>query len=359
MIFVHTSDINIGFHPDTGNLMTPKERALELKNVIKRIVALSSEKKADLLFISGNLFHSSPSKSELMDINSELEKFTGHVCIVTGSQDYLRECSNFNEFDSWSRNITFFKEGAVRVKHFPELNVDVYGISYRNSPDHPTPIGNIAPKNKKACNILVAFGGEGNRLPMNFKELHSNGFDYLALGGKLDHMPIDNYGAYPGSPEPLSANATNQHGIYIGEINTDGESPEKGKVKLTFIPFAQRKYIDHVCDIDPIMSWPQIINRIKNEITGPGKTGNFYNVKLVGCLNRNIDFNQEDILSIPGVITVKNDTSLDFDIDKLYEENKSNIIGQFIEKVRSEKLGEALEKKTLENGLKALYHVDN
>ena len=172
-----------------------------------------------------------------MDLNTEFARFNGVVAIVAGNHDSLSVGSTYDEFNAWNNNVIFFKSSTLQVQHVDGIDVNVYGIKLQTEGYYGPRLDGIRPKNLESINILLAHGGMETKLPMDFEALHNAGFDYLALGHIHKHKLISDYGAYPGSPEPLDLTETQEHGVYIGEIDNNKQ------LSMTFMPIALRKYI--------------------------------------------------------------------------------------------------------------------
>lgn len=90
--------------------------------------------------------------------------------------------------------------------------------------------------------ILLAHGGDERHIPMDRRRMLASGFDYIALGHihKPQILEKDRM-AYAGALEPLDKNDCGPHGFLAGEY-------EKGKIKISFVPWAARDY--RILEID-------------------------------------------------------------------------------------------------------------
>lgn len=141
------------------------------------------------------------------------------------SRVYVLGTQLFNE-DS-SENMTVFRDEQATMAmdhlHFPEKNMDVYGVSYFDGRMDAHAIDEMEPDDCAVHNVLVACGGGRHRMPIDWNGLRDSSFDYIAMGGRQKYsVEIPGKAYYPGSPESVSAKSTGPHGYICGEIGSDG-----------------------------------------------------------------------------------------------------------------------------------------
>lgn len=350
--FIHTGDIHIGtqfmsasFAIKYGNI-----RRIELIETFFRIIDRANTEKVDFLFISGDLFEdeytSISTGKKIINKLNELNKTK--VIIVTGNHDYYHNKSLYSIL-KWPKHVHIIDSFNSQKIEFKELNTVIWGCSweekeYKNNFN----LDNIKLDNSK-INILIIHGdviNVSNYLPIDKNVLVNKGFDYVALGHIHKPQFITDRIAYCGSPEPLDFKEAHEHGIIEGIIS-------KEKINVKFLPFCLRNFIIKDIDINIGMSYLDIIEKIKNIDTEENRRKNLYRVNIHGYIDNNFHFDIDELYDKVNkqfnYIELYNYTKLDYDLDKLFNENKDNIIGMFIEKMKSK----GLENKVVE---KALYH---
>ena len=182
--------------------------------------------KADLLLVSGDLFHRQPLVRELKEVNylfSTIPDTT--VVLMAGNHDYIKKGSYYPEFP-WNKNVIgLWNRECVRVS-IPKKNVCVYGCSYYSREVTDDLYQNVRPSGREAFHILLAHGGDEKHSPVNRERLAEAGFQYAALGHIHKAQRIGGREAvrYAGSPLPMSFSEKNyRHQVIAVEI-------EEGKV---------------------------------------------------------------------------------------------------------------------------------
>ena len=82
-----------------------------------------------------------------------------------------------------------------------------------------------------------------------------------------------------------------------------------------------------------------------------------YKIVLEGIRDPETEI-ETDLLEKAGrVLSVQDDTSVDFDFDALYEENRDNVISMYIERIRQSGESESVKQQALLFGMKALQSL--
>ena len=95
---IHTADIHLGASPDLGYPWSRKRKE-DIWNTWKRLIERVRLEKADLLLVSGDLFHRQPLVRELKEVNylfSTIPDTT--VVLMAGNHDYIKKGSYYPEF---------------------------------------------------------------------------------------------------------------------------------------------------------------------------------------------------------------------------------------------------------------------
>ena len=88
----------------------------------------------------------------------------------------------------------------------------------------------------------------------------------------------------------------------------------------------------------------------------PGKT-NLYKIALEGFKSLDLAYDLKELFHMGNVVSVTDAMALDFDFDSLYEANKGNLLGRYMDKVKAMDLDEASRRKILYYGFCALYRT--
>jgi exonuclease SbcD len=185
---------------------------------------------------------------------------------------------------------------------------------------------------------------------MDKKIMMQNGFDYIALGHIHKPEIFGERMAYAGSLEPLDKNETGERGYILGEIEKTGDT---SSIRISFVPNSIRQYYKLEVPVEPGITNGEVQDMIRSKIAEYGLK-NMYSFLLTGIRDADIAFRKEDIMKLGNVVDVEDNTIPDYDFDALYLENKDNIIGQFIQRIREDAGQDAIAQKALYYGMEAL-----
>lgn len=252
MKFIHTADIHWGMIPDSDKPWG-KKREQAIRLTFQGIIEDARDSRADLLLISGDLFHRQPLARDLKEVNYLFSTIPGtRVVIIAGNHDRIRKSSALLSF-TWAPNVTFLMGEELSSVYFEELNTEVYGFSYHTAEIIEAKADNISLPASRRTRILMLHGGDAKHVPFDRNALAASPFSYIALGHI--HKPeilLENRMAYAGSPEPLDMTETGPHGYFIGEIDTTS-----GHVtSLQFKEVCQAQYIPLVVNVTPRLRIP-------------------------------------------------------------------------------------------------------
>ena len=152
--------------------------------------------------------------------------------------------------------------------------------------------------------------------------------------------------AYAGSLVPIDRNETGGHGYILGQWDEEG-------THIQFVPVDCRRYIHFTVAVDGHMPLSMIGDFISEEIEKCGRQ-HIYKVILTGFRDPEIEMDLEALEKLGNIISIEDLTEPDYDFDALYAANKDNVIGMFIQRVRSLPAEETSKKKALYYGIKAL-----
>ena len=197
----------------------------------------------------------------------------------------------------------------------------------------------------------MAHGGDSRHIPVHFNELENAGFDYIAFGHI--HRPwLAKSGriAYSGALEPVDKEDEGPHGYMEGEVTAKG-------VRVRFVPQATWTYVNLNVEINGQMSWEEIKDRAKQLMDRAVKPGRkaVFKVTIIGTRDMDMVWDLDELYRLGQVIQVTDASEYDIDIERLYSQNKDNLLGRFIERAKDLDMDEDMKKKVLYYGIRSLY----
>lgn len=303
----------------------------------------------DLLLIAGDLFHRQPLMRELKEVNFLFSKLSKtRVVFIVGNHDYLKPDSYYHTFQ-WNENVYPLLNGHMGGIEFPDLQTNVYGLSYHQREITEGLYDRMFAPKKQKYEILLAHGGDEKHIPVKKEVLETLGYDYIALGHI--HKPqvlIENKAVYAGSLEPTDKNDIGKHGYVRGDITEQGVGTE-------FIPCAKREYIHAVVPIEEGMTGGALKDWIRNYI-GEHGLENMYKFILQGFRDADVQFDLESAKSFGNVFEVVDETNPSYDFEKILEKNQGNLLGRYIESLKDYDKG-SVEYQALHLGVQALMET--
>ena len=343
MKFIHVADVHLGAEPSCGKYTEGRKQ--EIWDTFKGIIEICNEEESDVLFIAGDLFHRQPLLRELKEVNylfSMLKKTK--VFLIAGNHDYIKKESYYRTF-SWNENVYPLFTEELSYVDVKELSLAVYGLSYF-SKEISEDLYNVTAPGIERYEVLLAHGGDAKHIPINYAILNQSGFDYIAMGHiHKPGAPLKNKAVYAGALEPVDINDVGAHGYVRGVL-------EKGRVNVEFIPFAKRKYIHLLIDVNENMTHQGITSMIKDSINERG-VENMYKIRLTGKRDPETEFNTYYMNPYGNIVEIEDATSVAYDYEEIYYKNKDNIIGKYIESFKGCKVG-SKEYTAMEEGVDAL-----
>ena len=352
--FIHTGDLHLGLKFQKVSFQKDKaiERRRELWSTFERIVKYAKDNKVEFLLIAGDLFEEA--YFTMADITRVRDTFREaedvNIIISAGNHDFKGIRSLYNKVE-WTKNVTIFDKERIQKKEFEDLNTVIYGYSWDTIEIRENNLFEGLKVDSTKNNILVLHGELGNNssyLPLNLEELNNLNMDYIALGHIHKPQILNDRTAYCGCPEPLDFGEIGDRGIIQGTIKDK-------KTEFEFIPFSKRKFIELEILINEDMGYPDIMREIRNLDMG-NKNMDFYRINLRGFIQRGISVENldKDLNDDFYHIEIIDNTIWDYDLEELQEENKENIIGQFIMAMKDKGLDNPIVKDALYLGLEVL-----
>lgn len=342
--FIHISDVLLGTDVDKETSWGD-DRKKEIYETFEKIIERAADTRVDFLFIAGNLFDHKPDDGELAWLDGVFGRLKDTVVIyVAGSSDNLggeaaimsyRFRSAVCVMGSPAVDMRSAAGGGYRDEqatmamdhlHFPEKDIDVYGVSYFDGRMDAHAIDEAEPDDGAVHNVLVACGGGRHRMPVNWHSLRDSGFDYIAMGGRQKYSAeIPGKAYYPGSPEAVSAESTGSHGYIYGEIGSDG-------IKSEFVPVAAREYKRIDYHVDNHTRDGELGEAIERLLNMEGAE-NIYTINIVrggGCEK---SFDISGMLAGYRILAVNGERFERTDYSEYVKANKNTEFGKLLEKL--------------------------
>ena len=348
MKFIHTADIHWGMVPDSDRPWG-KKREQAIRLTFQAIVEDARESRADLLLISGDLFHRQPLARDLKEVNYLFSTIPGtRVVIIAGNHDRVRRSSALLSFN-WCPNVTYLMDEDLSSVYFEDLNTEVYGFSYHTPEILEDKTAQFTIPDNRRHKILMLHGGDAKHLPFDKNAVAAMPFSYIALGHI--HKPavlVENRMAYPGSPEPLDMTETGPHGYFVGEIDDI-----TGHVKsLEFKAISQAQYIPLAISVTPATTNLELSQLIANEIRKRGAS-NIYRFRIRGMRDPDTEFDMDFLAGQWNIIEIIDESEPQYDFHALFAEHPSDMIGFYIHALLKDEMS-PVEKKALYYGIHAL-----
>lgn len=351
MKFIHTGDFHIGASPDAGKPWS-KARAEDISESAAAVIQAASAENADLLLIAGDFFHTQPAAEDLKKAADLFSSVPGtKIALIAGDSDCLRESSAALSF-RWPDNVHFFTEQTVSAFCFPELGTEVYGISCHRPVIREDPLSGFRATENDRIHILLMHGGDESLLPVTDEELMAAGFSYCALAH--DHRPhirIPGLAACCGSPEPLGASETGQHGYYRGEI----DDTSRTLTDLTFVPSAKIRCISFLVNVTPETTNAELLSDIENRMKERGPE-HIYTIRIRGKRDPSCVFDLKELKDRFRIAGVVDTSEPAYDFPRLFAEHSSDMIGFFIRELNRPNAA-PIERKALAFGVDALLRT--
>ena len=347
MLIIHTADLHLGASPDAGEKWG-KNRKQELWDSFERLIEETVTQKADLLLIAGDLFHRPPLLRELREVNDRFATLgSTKVVLMAGNHDFIGNNSFYKEFQ-WAENVHFFENEQIHSVKFPELNVEVYGLSYHKKEIRERLYDDIKPEDNGYYHILLAHGGDEKHIPYTKEKLAKNGFDYIAFGHV--HKPgliLSGRAVMAGSLEPTDHTCLGIHGFVRVEVTDRGN-------QIALIPFAGREYCFLEMELTTEDTMGSIYRRLCEKVTERGRD-NIYDVVVSGKRHASLEIMEEKLKSIGNIRVILDRTEKYFDYEQLEKQYQGSLLQRYISSFAG--CDQALEKKALSYGTEAILEA--
>ena len=358
MRLIHAADLHLGMIPDAQHPWG-RERANALFYSAEKIVDLVLQENVDALFLMGQIFHLPPLQKDLEYLHKLFQKIPFcHVflfCKKTEENYFLR---NF----SFSENVHVFTEEQSKF-YLPEPEMEILAMQEKDfsfssaesfSLEHGDAIPILLWNERRAEEFLSLEKAQNSENAIAAKEspLASLPFSYIALGGESKRSVFANgKAAFPGSPEPLSAENTGEHGVYLGSIHPITKRLES----LSFFPISTLQYISLHLQLDPSVGQEALKQGLLKKIEERGKQ-NIYKIRISGKRDPETKVDPSLFPKELRIVECLDETLPQYDFYALYKEHQQDILGFFIRSYLKKDLEDLspMEKQSLFYGVSAL-----
>lgn len=359
MKFIHIADM----HFDTPfTLLNSKGdfgkiRRMDQREILKKIINYIKENNIEYLFIAGDFYeHNYIRKSTIEYINDLFKQIPKTKIFITpGNHDPYVADSMYKNF-AWNNNVKIF---TSRIEKVENEDANIYGVGFEDFYCEKSEIENIILEDKNKINILITHGSlnASDKLQLEYNPINKNklkevGFDYVALGHihKLDYnSEKDQNIVYPGSTIAMGFDELGKHGFIVGNV-------EKEKLELAFIPVDNREFKEMDFDITEINDEEELIEKINSIYL---EENNLYKIILIGARNFEININNlYKFIGRENIIKIKNKTKLNYDLEKMANDN--TLKGIFVNEIKEELSKNNYSKEELDKILEiGLSILDN
>lgn len=336
--FVHTADIHLGSAFQQLEAAKAKIRQRELLSVFRKIIDITKNEKADMLFIAGDLFDHNDATEEAKYVNCAFSEIPDTaVFIAAGNHDW-----DIYRKIRWAENVHIF---TPRLEVVSMHHIDIYGASFSHVSEPQTLLTDAPSTDKPSVLVMHGQIGTGEYNPMAPDQLSK--FTYCALGHIHKYQGLRRTAActyaYAGIPEPRGFDEPGDGGVIVGQINN-------GTVTAERIVTSVRSYAEQTIDISDCTDNLDVVDFLHQFIQPQG----IYRFHLEGHKN---DFD----LSVPYILSCLQNFCFDLQIDVLEPPDytvlskEPSLRGAFVRTVlQREDLNESQKTYILQLGLNAM-----
>lgn len=241
--FIHAADFHLDSSFGALTAQQAAQRRRESRELAFRLANYVNQHGIDLVLLAGDLFDSASAFRETGEqLAQALGQMQARVFIAPGNHDWYGPGSPWLTV-KWPENVYIFKEAAMTAVEIPEWNLTIYGAAFTTGEQAEGVLTGFAAPEDGNTHIGLLHGevdpAEARYNPIRKEEIAASGLAYLALGHIHKRAEPMRFGktlcAWPGCPEGRGFDELGEKGFYEGTL-------ENGKVSLTFVPFARRRY---------------------------------------------------------------------------------------------------------------------
>ncbi|WP_298020578.1 metallophosphoesterase [uncultured Dysosmobacter sp.] len=242
--FIHAAD----FHLDSAfGALTARQAAArrrESRETAFRLANYVNGHGIGLVLLAGDLFDSGSAFRETGEqLAQALGQMQAKVFIAPGNHDWIGPGSPWLTVN-WPENVQIFRENAMTAVDLPEWNLTIHGAAFTGPEQAAGLLTGFAAPEDGRVHIGLLHGeidpAEARYDPIRREEIAASGLHYLALGHIHKRAEPVTLGktlcAWPGCPEGRGFDELGEKGFYEGTVE------DSGRVSLSFVPFARRRY---------------------------------------------------------------------------------------------------------------------
>jgi len=245
MRILHAADLHLDSPFAALDAEKAKARRAECRRVLEKLAGIASERKADMILLSGDLFDGANVYRDTVEaLETFFERVTCPIFISPGNHDYYRPRSPYTRM-LFPEHVHLFASPEITAVAVGECVV--YGAAFWDEQEPQSFLEGFQALGDKRLQIMCLHGDltGGPYNPITKAQIARSGLDYLALGhihktGGLLREGGTFY-AYPGCCEGRGFDETGEKGCLLIDV-------EKGAAAAEFIPLSARRY--EICAAD-------------------------------------------------------------------------------------------------------------
>ena len=353
MKFIHSADFHLGMKFEKSSIpqSMSKIRRQRIWTSVEKLIKYSIDENVDYIFLSGDLYNME--NFSLSDMNRLMDLFSrtnSQICIIGGNHDPIYN-DNLWDMVNISDNLNIFKKDTLEKIEFDDT--DVYGISYNKNNYDFINIFDDLKLDKLKTNVLMIHSDllNDNNCYMFFDQgkVNNLGFDYVALGHIHKPTIFNDKFVYPGSIEPLSFKEKGMHGAVIGSIVDN-------RLDIDFLDCSESNFNEFDYNISDKFSYYDLVGSLSKCLVEDKK--NYIRINLKGQLEEGFDLDidslQESLKKYCEYVEIIDNTESNINLDKIYEFNRNNVLGYFIEETKNLDKEDPVVKRAINLGIKSL-----
>ena len=358
--FIHAADFHLDSSFGALTAQQAAQRRRESRELAFRLANYVNQNGIDLVLLAGDLFDSASAFRETGEqLAQALGQMQAKVFIAPGNHDWYGPGSPWVTVD-WPENVHIFKENVLTAVELPEWDLTIHGAAFAAQEQAAGFLSGFTAPADGRTHIGLLHGevdpAQDRYGPIHKEEIAASGLAYLALGHIHKRTEPMLFGrtlcAWPCCPEGRGFDELGEKGFYEGTM-------EHGKLSLTFVPFARRRY--EILEVDVTGKNPRsAVEEALPTDTAP----HLYRILLTGETGEsgvNTQALQEALADRFYALDIRDHTRMTEDIWQRAEED--SLRGLFLRELRTKWQAASEEEqeiitKAARFGLAALEHRD-
>jgi DNA repair exonuclease SbcCD nuclease subunit len=354
----HLADVHLDAHFALLPRDVARRRRHALEGALKSALERAAAEEVDAVLIAGDLYEHervAPNTGEFLRAQFEAIAPTP-VFIAPGNHDWYGPSSLYARLD-WPANVYLFSEDTLRPLELAD-GLTLWGAAHR-APRNTDPFLDAFRVDRDGVNLALFHGSEQGAFrfqeegkvphsPFRSEQVAETGLDHAFVGHFHTAVDAGRY-TYPGNPEPLAFGESGDavRGLVLATVHGDG-TIERERVAV-----AQTSVNDVVVDVTGCASGNDVRELVKAALD---PLSGCVRVTLKGELAPEVDLELGDLRRVStgpwGVVTRVGRLTVGYDIDSIREE--ATVRGAFVTDVLAFELDDALRRKVIVTGLRAL-----